>query len=339
MQKQFDKSSSFALATITLILSLAFSPYSSAQELDIEALVNATSTINIAQASNSSQKVRVAVLDFDYSSVANPTFLSYLPGGARGISDLVVNELVKSGQYTVIERSKIDAVLQEQDLGASGRVDASTAASIGRLLGVETVIIGSVTQYDLQREESGGGIFGTGADVTDVDAYVQLNARLINTTTGEIITVAEGAGKSSQEDTKVRVFGIGGGSSTDNEEKLMTEATQQAVNELVTAMSSSSDNLAAASQGLPAIDALVADVAGNTIILNKGTESGYRPGLKVSIERVSKEITDPETGEVIRTLTETVGIVELTDVDAKSSIGKIISGNNFQVGDIAKPTE
>ncbi len=83
----------------------------------------------------------------------------------------------------------------------------------------------------------------------------------------------------------------------------------------------------------------MADVTGNTIILNKGTVSGYRSGMKVSIERVSKEIKDPETGEIIRTLTEAVGIVELTDVDAKSSMGRIISGNNFQVGDIAKPTE
>ena len=61
--------------------------------------------------------------------------------------------------------------------------------------------------------------------------------------------------------------------------------------------------------------------------------------MKVSIERISKKIKDPETGEVIRTLTEKIGIVELTDVDAKSSVGRVISGNNFEVGDIAKPTK
>ncbi len=61
--------------------------------------------------------------------------------------------------------------------------------------------------------------------------------------------------------------------------------------------------------------------------------------MKVSIERVSKEIKDPETGEVIRRLTEQIGIIELTDVDAKSSLGKVVSGANFQVGDIATVAE
>jgi len=45
----------------------------------------------------------------------------------------------------------------------------------------------------------------------------------------------------------------------------------------------------------------------------------------------------PETGEVIRKLTTKVGEVKLTDVDAKSSLGKLISGATPQVGDVAKP--
>lgn len=336
-QKNFYKSSSASLTTIALILSLGVSYTKSVEASELDSIHTSSNTLTVAQTSNSRKKIRVAVLDFDYSSVGNPTFLSFLPGGAKGISDLVVNELVKTGQYSVIERSEIEAILIEQDLGASGRVDVSTAASIGRLLGVETVIIGSVTQCDLQRKNSGGGVFGTGADVTKVRAYVQLNARLINTTTGEIMSVAEGLGKASQKDTQVRVFGIGGGSSTSNESKLVTEATQKAVGQLVTTINSGS--VARGSDGVPVINAVIADVSGNTIIFNKGTASGYRAGMKVSIERISKKIKDPETGEVIRTLTEKIGIVELTDVDAKSSVGRVISGNNFEVGDIAKPTK
>ncbi len=104
-RKQSFISSSLSLATISLILSLGISHYDSVQGLDIDSISTSLNTTKIAQKSNSQQKVRVAVLDFDYSSVGNPLFLSFFPGGAEGISDLVVNELVKSGQYTVNYRS------------------------------------------------------------------------------------------------------------------------------------------------------------------------------------------------------------------------------------------
>ncbi len=282
------------------------------------------------------EKVRVAVLDFDFSAVSNPIYLSYFNGGARGVSDMLVNELVRSGGYTVIERSKIDSILQEQNFGASGRVSSDTAAEIGRLLGVETVIFGSVTQMDLEQKNQGGGAFGIGVSSDKTRAFVQLSVRMVNTTTGEILTVADGTGEASQGGGSVSVFGIGGGSSTRNEGKLMTEATKIAIEQVVDSIDNSSSNLAAASDNVkPAVEAIVADVAGDLVILNKGSADGYRQGTTVSIGRISKEIKDPETGEVIRRLTSEIGKIELTDVDAKSSVGKIVSGTNFQIGDIA----
>lgn len=345
MKKNTTQKLQLTSAAIALFCSVGIVSNNIANASDATTKVSSNSASSgqqIAQLPKASEKVRVAVLDFDFSAVSNPIYLSYFNGGARGVSDILVNQLVKSGSYTVVERSKLDAILQEQNLGASGRVDPSTAAEIGRLLGVETVILGSVTQMDLQRQEKGGslgGFFGAGADVTDVDAYVKLSVRMVNTTTGEILTVAEGNGNASKSDTDIRVFGIGGGSSTDNEGKLITLATEQAIEQVVTSISSSSGDLAAASSGKTAVEALVADVSGSLIILNKGSADGYSEGMKVSIERVSKEIKDPATGEVIRRLTEKIGEIELTDVDEKSSVGQVISGTNFQVGDTAIAVE
>lgn len=301
-----------------------------------EILVNSTEQpVTVAQLPKN-KKVRVAVLDFDFSAVSNVSYLSLFDGGASGVSDMLVNQLVRSGGYTVVERSKIDAILQEQNLGASGRVDSGTAAQIGRLLGVETVIFGSVTQMDLEKSRKGGGAFGLGASSDKTNAFVQLSVRMVNTTTGEILTVADGTGEASQGGGSVSVFGIGGGSSTSNDGKLITEATKIAIEQVVDSIDNSADTLAAASGSIkPAVDAVVADVAGDLVILNKGSADGYREGMEVSIERVSKEIKDPETGEVIRRLTSEMGTIKLTEVDAKSSVGKVVSGTNFQTGDIA----
>jgi curli biogenesis system outer membrane secretion channel CsgG len=290
----------------------------------------------IAQAQS---KPKVAVLDFDFSSVSNPSILSVLPGGSKGVSDILVNKLVEGGSYSVIERSKLDAVLQEQNLGASGRVDASTAAQIGRILGVEAVVIGSVTQFDLQQRNSGFNLFGIGVGGDDTDAYVKLNIRVVSTSTAEILMVAEGNGNTSQSDNQVQVFGIGGGSSTSNEGKLLTLATQQAIEQVTQSLNSNSSKMVSLPKALPTINATVADVSGGTVVLNKGQSDGYQKGMRMSIERVSKTVKDPQTGAVLRQITQPVGTIELSDVDGKSSVGKIISGASFKVGDVAKPIQ
>jgi hypothetical protein len=52
--------------------------------------------------------------------------------------------------------------------------------------------------------------------------------------------------------------------------------------------------------------------------------------------RVAKEIKDPTTGNVLRRLTTTVGVVKATDVDDVSAICTPVSGSGFQAGDRVK---
>ena len=307
----------------------------SSEKMGAISLDNDQSNLLIAQ--NSEEKPRIAVIDFDFSSVGSRDLLSLIPGGADGVADLLVTGLVQSGEYTVVERSEIETILAEQNLGASGRVDASTAAEIGRILGVNAVIIGSVTQFDLQQQTGGGGAFGIGARTQKTTADVAIDVRVVDTNTAEILHVAQGNGSQNQSDSQVSIFGISGGSSTSNEGKLLTLATEQAVKEISDSMKQEASAIAALQDTLPQVDALVASVSGNTVVLNKGSNDRYREGMTVSIERVTEEVTDPETGEVIRQLTTEVATVELTDVDAKSSLGKLVSGSLPEVGDVAKP--
>jgi curli biogenesis system outer membrane secretion channel CsgG len=296
--------------------------------------VNNDSPLLLAQ---KTEKVRVAVLEFDYSGLSNPQWLTFLNGGASGVSDILVNKLVESGRYTVIERSRIDAILKEQNFGASGRVDASTAAQIGQILGVDVVIIGSITQFDLQKKQSGGSFIIFSTAKTETDAFVKLNVRAINTTTAEIITTAQGDGTANQSDNATVVLGVGGGSQTSNEGKLLSVATDKAVTQVVDNLSDKADQIAATPRSLPTNTALVAAIAGNQVILNKGTGEGYRVGLRISIERPTQTVKDPQTGKVIRQITQPVGTVEIVEADGQSSVGRVITGNSFKVGDLAKP--
>ena len=101
----------------------------------------------------------MAVLDFGYGTVM--TSVQAIFGSnqdvGKGISDLLINELVNDGRYRVIERSAIDKILKEQNFSNSDRVNTATAAKIGSLLGVDTIIIGDVTQFGRDDKHYGGG--------------------------------------------------------------------------------------------------------------------------------------------------------------------------------------
>lgn len=223
--------------------------------------------------------------------------------------------------------------MAEQNLGQSGRIDSSTAAKIGKVLGVEAVVFGSVNQFDLQKQESGGGLFGIAANVEEEDAFVGLNYRVVSTNTGDILTAGQGKGKASQSDTQVSVFGIGSaGSDTENQTKLLTLATEESLKQ-------NYDKLASLGPAVPNQEALVAEVTDGKVVLDRGSGDRYREGMVVSIERATNEVTDPETGKAIRRITDSIARVKLTQADRQSSVGKIISGRPPQRGDIAKPVE
>lgn len=309
-------------------------------------LVRATEVQKIAQNQNQNQnRNSLAIMDFDFASTGFTgeqfRFDNVFGGGgpAKGMSDLITNKLVQDGSYSVIERSKIDKVLQEQNLGQSGRVDPSTAAQVGRLLGVDAVIIGTITRFNLEEHESGGGIgfLGIGGSKKKQKAIVQLTARLVSTTTGEIMAVAQGEGKSSHSGGSVSILGIGGGSNADKTDTLLSNAADQAVSGMVSEIVAAAPKLAALPDILPMVNATVADVTGDLITLNKGSKDGFKSGMILSVEQVIKEVKDPETGAVIRKITKNIGKIKLTDVDNSSSLGTIMAGSaKIQIGDVAK---
>ena len=248
--------------------------------------------IIVAQAR--AERKRIAVLDFEFASTSSTGYYyGWLGiGPAKGVSDLLTNALVKDGTYIVLERSKVEQILKEQNFGASGRVDASTAAQIGKILGADAVIIGTITQFNLEKSRSGGSFLG-----------------------------------------------ISGGSSTDNTDTLLSTAAESAIAKMSGELVTANAKLATLPSVLPTASAIVADITGNSITINKGSESGFKSGMNLSIERVVKEVKDPQTGKVLRSITSPIGRVELIEVSNGYATGKIVSGSGFKVQDIAKPVQ
>ncbi len=85
-------------------------------------------------------KPRVATLEFRNNGNAGLAALS------AAIPDMLMTSLASDGRMTVVERSQIDRITAEMALGASGVVEPSTAAEIGKVVGADLVIIGSFVE-------------------------------------------------------------------------------------------------------------------------------------------------------------------------------------------------
>ena len=69
------------------------------------------------------------------------------------------------------------------------------------------------------------------------------------------------------------------------------------------------------------LDGLVADVSGDTIVINIGSKVGVKVGDVLQVKRIGREIRDPATGKVIRRDEASLGQLTVTEVDELSAVG------------------
>jgi curli biogenesis system outer membrane secretion channel CsgG len=306
-----------------------------------------------AQQTPSSQpKKLVAVLDFDYGTVQS--YVSSIYGSnqdvGKGITDMLVEKLLKDGNYRIIERKALDKILAEQNFSNSDRADPATAQKLARILGVDAIIMGSITKFgrDDKSKTIGGAGFGPrafgigGVKRNEAKAVCAISARLVDTTTGEILAAVTGEGESKRSGTSL----IGGGAGTGGGgiggfdthasnfgQTLLGEAVTDAVNSVGAQLDTKASSLPTRKAE---VSGVVADVSGNTLILNVGSKTGLRVGDKLEISRAVRTVTDPTTHKVLKTITNKIGEATVTEIDSSSATVSFSGSGPAKVGDTAK---
>jgi curli biogenesis system outer membrane secretion channel CsgG len=104
------------------------------------------------------------------------------------LSGMLTNELAATGGFDMVERSKLEHVLREQDLGSSGRVAPGTAAQVGKLAGAQYLVMGTVTAFEEGTKGTKGGIGFKGIRVGGKkgESYIAVDLRVVDSTTGRI---------------------------------------------------------------------------------------------------------------------------------------------------------
>jgi len=130
-----------------------------------------------------------------------------------GMADQLTTALFNTNRYIVLERAALEDVLTEQDLGASGRVRADTAAEIGQIEGAELMVVAAVTEFEGAASGGGGGLGGGAAGILGAlmggfqRAHMAIDMRIIDSKTSRVLAATSVEG----EATDVNLGGLLGG--------------------------------------------------------------------------------------------------------------------------------
>lgn len=169
-----------------------------------------------ASTSAFAEKPSIGVAEFKNESSAG-----WWRGGVGWeLSGMLSNELSSSGHFRVVERNKLEKVLEEQNLAASGRVRQGTGAKMGQVTGADYLVFGTVTSYEENTASTGGGLSFRGISLggKKSEAYIRVDVRVVNSSTGDIEFSRAIEGRSSGGGMSVGLYRGGFGGNLGHEE-------------------------------------------------------------------------------------------------------------------------
>jgi curli biogenesis system outer membrane secretion channel CsgG len=157
-------------------------------------------------------KPSVAVIDFTNDGSGASWFHGDV---GHQLASVLSNELSTTGDFNVVERQKVNAVLAEQDFANSGRVRRGTGPRTGNITGAQYLITGTVTSYTEDTSNTGGGVSFAGFHVGGgkSEAYVAIDLRVVDAETSEVVFSRTVEGRSTDSNVDVggsTWYGLGG---------------------------------------------------------------------------------------------------------------------------------
>jgi curli biogenesis system outer membrane secretion channel CsgG len=239
-------------------------------------------------------------------------------------SDELTTQLVKTDLFRVIERQQFESILREQSLGMSGAVDAATAASVGKVLGVQLIVVGSITKFSIEQRSAGIGRLGVSASYSEAESVLDL--RIVDTGTAEVIAVAEGEGRRRFGGAQVRDINL----QRDFDAGIAQEALRPAIENVVEEIMKQRAKLASVAG--PAATMQVVGVRDGQVYIDSGENGGITVGQRLNVLRVVDVIRDAR-GNVLDEVTEAVATLEVVRVLSQSAICRVVQGGAVREGD------
>jgi curli biogenesis system outer membrane secretion channel CsgG len=303
------------------------------------------------------RRLRVAVYPFNQSSVQiniQKEVGSNINYG-EVVADMLATELATT--FDVINRDQIAKLLEEQGRKYDERFDQSAAPEFGKLLGVDAIVTGSLTAFNVEQktDEGIGGKINSGLGAlgkkpmantskTTLEANVELNAQIISTVTGKTLVAAPAKGHDHKEvEGSMQVVATQSKSPTTSTttrsgyDPYIRTALHQAVQQVTERFASTTSSAprldvaqpagTAARPSAPATEYVpLPDELGNVRKLDGRVLSFFlAPGVKLAVGDVlavqhAESTVNPRTGKEVL-VGETIGMVTLTVVQGETAQG------------------
>lgn len=296
-------------------------------------------TASTPVAPSAPQKRKLAVMAFDYSAVKSAVtfwFKNDVNIG-EGIRAMLVMRLGRAGKIGLVERTRTETLLKEQDFGASNRVNQGSKARIGKITGADAILLGDIVIFgrdDVVKQSTFAGalrnhfIGGWSKLNKEEKAVVAINFRIVDAETSEVIETGEARGESSRKSknwgavlgTPDAAGGAGATMQSSNfEQTIIGEATMAAVDKLAAELN----------QRIPALPKKSLEIEGRvaqampdgTLYINVGAADGVTAGDRFEIHQIMDVVLDPVTKEVLDQRTVKVGDMTVKTVRDKVTIG------------------
>ncbi len=246
-----------------------------------------------------------------------------------GMADQLIDALMQSGMFVVLEREMLKDVMEEQDLAATGRTAKSASARTGSITSAQILIKGTVTEFEDKSSGSGQGVNfgGFNFGMQRSEAHVGLIIRLIDTTTGQVLDSQRVEGKAEAGGLAwgANVQGVNFG--TEGFKKTpLGKAVQMAVDNAVVYVTERLGNLT--------FKGRIVNVKDNIIYVSVGSTIGAKAGDTFTVFSRGEELVDPVTGELLGSEEKRVGRIGISEVRDKFSKAVILEGEGFKAGDI-----
>ncbi len=276
------------------------------------------------------RKKRIAVLMFNDQSSSNYRWASYKTVG-EGVMEMVITELVKTGNYRVMERSKIDAIIQEQGFQQSGAVTQETAVAVGKLLGVELAVFGVVSEFGYSRNNKNVRLPGARLKVGNNKATVAIDLRIVSVTTGEILTADDVREEKAATSLGVNTRKYNFSDQKSFDQSIVGKAARKAVESVIKLIDKDAERIP--------WQAKVVIMQGDKVYINSGADDGVKIGDTFKVFRPGEKLIDPDTGLELGTIDKEIGQIKVADNtvgDGKAAICTVVSGADFKKGDVVK---
>jgi curli biogenesis system outer membrane secretion channel CsgG len=262
-------------------------------------------------------KIRIAIWEFENHAEHSWWFYGDMGPAARNTIDTQFSEnQMLSSKFSVIERDKLGMVLKEQGLASAGAVDPTTAARVGKILGVKYIVMGGIDKFNIDKTQGGIGKFGVGGNMVQSNATV--NLRLVDTTTAERILSLSADGNVK----KGGGFYQGTSLSRESEWGIASETIQKAAKAVVDKLVTGEylARISSAATPVGGMEGKVIKVEGNRAWINVGTSSGIKVGDKFNIVNVGEALIDPDSGAKLGAEEKQTGNGSVVEVQDKYAI-------------------